>query len=433
MTEQFVRDVAFFARLYSLAAGDVFEDQEVFMEGDERKSVTVYRIRFDSGHMVTGLPSHPRVIRSKQGKVVIDEAAFVDNLEEFLKAALALLIWGAVIRVISTHNGEDNPFNQLIQDIRAGKRPGAVVHRCPFMKAVEEGLYHRICRKQGKKWTPEGEKAFIKETYDIYGDDAAEELDVVPSSGSGFYLNRNMIEAVMDPSIPVIRWEPPAKDFVDWPKSRAVREVRDWCAVEIDPILVRLDQTLKSYFGQDFGRSGDLSVIHPGQETLGLDLITPFILELRNCPFRTQRQILFYILDRLPRFQGGAMDARGNGQALAEETRQEYGPDRILEVMPTESWYRESMPRLKARFEDRTWNLPKDGLILDDYRALKLVRGVPRVPETRTMDAKGGKRHGDAAVAGDMLVYAHDTLDVGEPFEALTAGINHSKQLFRGY
>jgi phage FluMu gp28-like protein len=88
---------------------------------------------------------------------------------------------------------------------------------------------------------------------------------------------------------------------------------------------------------------------------------------------------------------------------------------------------------MKARFEDRTWNLPKDSLILDDYRALKLVRGVPRVPETRTMDAKGGKRHGDAAVAGDMLVYAHDTLDVGEPFEALTAGINHSKQLFRGY
>jgi phage FluMu gp28-like protein len=91
------------------------------------------------------------------------------------------------------------------------------------------------------------------------------------------------------------------------------------------------------------------------------------------------------------------------------------------------------MPRMKARFEDRTWNLPKDSLILDDYRALKLVRGVPRVPDTRTTDAKGGKRHGDAAVAGDMLVYAHDTLDVGEPFEALTAIPLQSRDILRGF
>ena len=52
---------------------------------------------------------------------------------------------------------------------------------------------------------------------------------------------------------------------------------------------------------------------------------TPFIVELRNIPFRQQEQILFYIADRLPRFVGGAMDARGNGQYLAESAMQRYG------------------------------------------------------------------------------------------------------------
>jgi len=45
-------------------------------------------------------------LRGKQGRVIIDEAAFHDNLEELLKAALALLMWGGEVRIISTHNGD---------------------------------------------------------------------------------------------------------------------------------------------------------------------------------------------------------------------------------------------------------------------------------------------------------------------------------------
>jgi len=92
--------------------------------------------------------------------------------------------------------------------------------------------------------------------------------------------------------------------------------------------------------------------------------------------------------------------------------RQKYGQDRIAEVMISESWYREVMPLLKAQFEDRTMDLPKDSPILDDYRAIKRVRGVPKIPDVRTEDA-GGKRHGDAAVAGAMLVYAIKKMDGG--------------------
>ena len=73
-------------------------------------------------------------------------------------------------------------------------------------------------------------------------------------------------------------------------------------------------------------------MIWPLQIARNLKRRTPFVVELRNIPFRQQEQILFYIADRLPRLLGGAMDARGNGQYLAETARQRYGA-RIAQVM----------------------------------------------------------------------------------------------------
>ena len=88
--------------------------------------------------------------------------------------------------------------------------------------------------------------------------------------------------------------------------------------------------------------------------------------------------------------------------------------------MISEGWYREIMPKLKARFEDRTMTAPKDEGILSDLRSLRVVRGVARVPETRSKDAHGTKRHGDAAVALAMLLYVLETMDNEEPWECVT-------------
>ena len=58
------------------------------------------------------------VIRGFHGIDPGGQFSFHDEAEELLKAAFALLIWGGKVLVISTHNGIDNPFNQLIQAIR---------------------------------------------------------------------------------------------------------------------------------------------------------------------------------------------------------------------------------------------------------------------------------------------------------------------------
>jgi phage FluMu gp28-like protein len=157
-------------------------------------------------------------------------------------------------------------------------------------------------------------------------------------------------------------------------------------------------------------------------EQQDLTLATPFVVELRNCPYRTQQQILFALGDNVPRFSGMALDARGNGSALAEFARQEYGPEQVEEVMISEGWYRETMPRVKAGLEDRTLILPRDANILSDLRCLRVVKGVARVPEARGKD-KTGQRHGDAAVALAMAVHAREKLGNVEPWDCQTVDV----------
>jgi phage FluMu gp28-like protein len=77
----------------------------------------------------------------------------------------------------------------------------------------------------------------------------------------------------------------------------------------------------------------------------------------------------------------------------------------IEPVMMSEPWYRENMPALKAAFEDATIEIPRDREIMDDFRALKLVRGVARVPLPTKAD-DGKRRHGDAAIAGVLAIAA---------------------------
>ncbi|MFW5490420.1 MAG: terminase large subunit domain-containing protein [Desulfovibrio sp.] len=409
MTKQYVQDVAEWAQKYNLAASEV---EELVLEKEEQ-DITIYQVRFASGFVVQGLSSNPSNLRSKQGRVRIDEAAFVENLRELLKAAIALTMWGGDVAVISTHDGDDSEFNQYIQDIRAGKLNYSL-HRTTLDDALAAGLFRRICEVKGLLWSPEAEAAWKQSLLDDYGDDADEELYCIPKSSSGGFLTRALIENCMDSSISVVRWQPPASDFVDWPLEQAEREVADWCEEYLVPLLHSLPDHVRSYIGGDFGRSGDLSCFWPLLEQASLHLHTPFVLELRNCPFRTQEQILSFVIDRLKNFCGGALDARGNGQALAEYARQRYGASRIAEVMLSETWYRENMPRLKAQFEDRTIDAPMDALILDDLRAFKMIKGVAKIPASRTKDATG-QRHGDAGIAAAMAVFAAKTFEASGP------------------
>ncbi len=402
MAREFIDDAAFWSKHYSLAAGQVeefvFADEK---EGEETREILAYRINYASGHKIVALSSSPRNLRGKHGRVVIDEEAFHSDAKGLRKAAIALLMWGGKVRIISTHDGEDNDFNELINDIRAGKVPYSL-HHIDLDEALADGLYKRICLVLKREWSPEAETKWRDDLIAFYGEDAQEELFCIPSKGAGIFMGRALIESCMKADMPVVR-KSFDEQFVHKTAIDRESEVQAWCEDYLKPLLDALDPERQHFFGEDFGRTGDLTCLWPGAEKQNLTYRVPFVVELHNCPFEQQRQICFFILDRLPKFRHGCFDARGNGQYLAEVAMQRYGEFRITQVMLSTEWYRENMPPYKAAYEDKNIEIPRDADILEDHRAVKMEKGIARIPEGRTTGADKNKRHGDSAVAGAML------------------------------
>ena len=401
MAREFIDAVAMWAKVFDQAAGKIHEE----IIEDEDKDILAFVIYFASGYKVQALSSNPSNLRGRQGNVTIDEAAFHEKLAEVLKAALALTMWGARVRIISTHNGVENLFNELINDSRAGKKDYSV-HRITLDDALRDGLYERICQVTGKEWSLEAEEEFkaklLKNT--ATKEDAEEEYYCVPKRGGGSFLSRALIEARMFDA-PVIRYNG-SPEFNAWPEHLREAEINDWCKAHLLPLLVALNPNNEHVFGEDFARHVDLTVIAPMALEQNLKRTVPFLVELRNVPYKQQEQILLYIADRLPRLRGGALDNRGNGGYLAEQAAYQYGAGRIEKVDLSQRWYRENMPPFKAAFQDDDIAIPQDADVMTDLQAIKVIKGIAKVPDINTSKNKANKRHGDAAIALVLAYYA---------------------------
>jgi phage FluMu gp28-like protein len=414
MAREFIDTCAQWALLFHEAIGTCTEVEpcELFDDGDNPdKAIKAFRISFASGKEIMALTSKPRSLRGRQGLVIIDEAAFHDDLDEVLKAALALLMWGGRVIVISTHNGDKNPFNLLIGDIRSGKRDGGVI-RVTLEDALRDGLYRRICMVTGEVWSLEAEQAWLQKLLGAYGDAANEELHCIPRASGGRWVPRSVLEACQS-DIPVLRWSAP-KGFVDLPEATRQAELAEWCERHLAPVLEKLNPALMSALGLDFAMLADLTAIVPGQ--VGRDQVRrpACVVELRECPVDQQRQVLFFILDRLPRLAKAVLDAGGNGAALAQFARQKFGPERVEELKFSSEWYRVNMPPIKVALEGHSLLIPKDPDIIADFGLIELVDGVAKVPaNARTKGPDGKPRHGDSAVATCLFHYASQ-FEVGE-------------------
>lgn len=406
---EFIGYCAKFARVIATAQGQgvsqieefLFEDQD---ESGKTKHITSYRIRFASGFQIAALSSRPANIRGLQGKVVIDEAAFHADVQGVLDAATALLIWGGEIVIISSHNGKSNPFNQLVKDIEAGRYGSdAAVFTVTFDDAVRNGLYERVCLMKG--WTPtvDGKAAWYAKIRNGYGVRKAamrEELDAIPRDGNGVCLPGVWIEAAMREGRPVLRLALD-EEFVRRSLHERQAYVQDWIDRYLKPQLDKLDLSQRHVYGQDFARHRDFSIVVPIAISATLRRSVPFVMEMHNVPTRQQEQILWAMVDGLPNFCGGAMDATGSGETIAEYTADKYGHQRIAQVKLSRAWYGTWMPKLIQGFEDGVIEIPKDDNLLQDLRAIEEVDGIPMVPGVRREDLKDPDlhRHGDFAPA----------------------------------
>jgi phage FluMu gp28-like protein len=412
MALEYIAACALFAKAFNeLAQADVYE--QTFWDEGRKEEILAYMIRFPkSGFKIQALSSRPSNLRGLQGDVVIDEAAFHESLEELLKAALALTMWGNKVRLISTHNGVDNAFNSYIQDAREGRKDYSI-HRITLDEAIAQGLYQRICYVTGQEWSPEAEKEWRDKLYKNAPniESADEEYGCVPKKSGGAYLSRVLIEQAMvnDHSIRIYRYEAP-EGFEQWTPAMREAEIQAWCEENLAPELARLNPRNRHTFGEDFARRGDLTVFTPLQINPMLRKRVPFEVELRNLTYEAQRQIMFYICDRLPRLSGLAFDATGNGGYLAEQAALRYGAGLVDQVQLNLAWYALWMPKLKGELEAFNLEIARHQTRLDDLLSIKVDKGVPVIDKGRTKDLQSqdskAKRHGDSAVSLVMAVRA---------------------------
>lgn len=436
MAAENIGDVVFWARVYGYAVSEIsvrrhrenitVKDDAGRVIRNERRDITTYKVRFDSGHVYEALSSNPHNWRGRQGHARIDEAAFHKNIQEVVKAALAFRLWGGRIDILSTHNGEENQFNLWAQEIKAGKLNWSH-HRIDFDQALAEGFYNRICLVTGKTWSKKAEQKFRDEAFADYPDqaDALEELLCIPKRGSGAYFSRILIEQCQEEGIPVVSLCKPDEWVID---DKRLTETDTWLKDTIKPIIDNLPNDQRTAYGQDFGRDGDLSVIWILQNDSPRHWRTAFLLELRKIPFDVQARIRDYILGNLPHLHAAKFDARGNGQSHAEGASQKFF-SKVECVMYTQQRYAVDFPKYKSAYEDRSITVPKTEDIITDHRRVVLRKGIPGMDDGRDKGSDGKPRHGDSAVAGLLAWMAAS--DEGEPAFGETVEDQNPQETFQ--
>lgn len=336
MAREFIDTCALWARAFGIAAEAADEEM---LDGDGEK-VQAFRIRFASGFKIVALPSVPRALRGKQGLVIIDEAAFHKDLAEVLKAAIALLMWGGQVVVVSTHDGVANPFNLMLDDVRSSRRKGETI-TITFDDAIADGLYERIAMTfevKGRKIAPKAD--WIADIRDTYGDDAEEELDCIPKAGAGSWLDPAALAACEHP----------------------------------DAGLPELYAGGPYFMGRDVARRRDLAVIY-GCEEVGDVLWLRDRWLGRGATFQAQDDASADLIRRR-RMVRYFIDQTGMGEKVVEDEQRLYGESRVTGVLLTGPNRLDLAIALKDRVDRCLLRIPPKPEIRTDFRAIKKKGGL---------------------------------------------------------
>jgi phage FluMu gp28-like protein len=403
MAAEYIGDCAFFAKAFGAAIRERSVWKTSLLINNERTDILRYKVTFANDKKIEAHSSNPHNWRGRKGHARIDEAAFHQDLKEVMKGAMAFLMWGGRVDVVSTMNGEDNAFAEICREIEAGQKPRYSLHQVTFTDALRAGFYERVCLILNKDYSRAAETDYEDEIRGSYlsAEDAAEELDCVPKRGSGAYFTRMLIESRQEKGVPILRLRKPPEFVLD---PNRLEVVREWIEQVLKPVVDAMPTDHRTALGWDFGRTADLSVAWPLQEVSPTLWRTPFLLELRNIPFDCQMLISDWLLENLPLFHHGKYDARGNGQSHAEHAQQKFGVNKIEAVMASASWYAVQFPLYKQAYEGNIL-VPESEDVIADHRLIVLHKGNPTMADTRIKGSDGLPRHGDSAIAG-LLAWA---------------------------
>lgn len=356
---EFIEYVKFWCRV----AGKVLESfTEQIDDGSGHGAATAYCVRFPNEKRCTAMTSNPRRFRSKGGDVCGDEFAFHERASEMLKAMSPCTTWGGRMRILSSHNGQNSVFNELVQmgqrRASGASKPGDMpfsLHRTTIVDAVDHGLVEKINEVKGTSYTREGFLADCRAKCRTE-DDWLQEYMCVPSAETEAYLPYDLLNTCLARHG---KCATPTEDL-----TRLLADLRLYS-----------EGASALYMGCDIGRTRDwfllwiLARFGGRWDTVGL-------LRLRNQRFAEMEESFCAAMDfrgeQDLRIRRACIDRTGLGMQLAERMGEKYR-SRVEEVHFSEQSKADMAPRVRVAFEERTITIPDERLLKDDLHSLRKV------------------------------------------------------------
>ncbi|MCE2516256.1 MAG: hypothetical protein J4F41_00180 [Alphaproteobacteria bacterium] len=367
---------------------------------EEQLSIKAFRIDLPNGREIVALTSSPRQFRSKGrpgDRAVLDEAAFMNDIDESIKAVLAFTIWGGGVRVISTHDGIDNPFNILIDDIKQGLKKYSH-HRIPFSQAEDDGLVERVCHVIESHKTEADRRpvdaamiaAKSEEIRDIYADNADEELECIPRSRLGAYYDAVLVRAARHPDAGNPGLADP--DSLAWVGIDLARKQHQWVASIIQ------DRQGKTRLVEE--------VILPDAHIDAQDQAVSGIFTRYNVAqvFADEIGLGEGYIENWKRMRPGQRVNEGRGNQWVSS----INGLKITGVRAQGDRRFEMADRLKAYLEAGTLEIPDDRELFNEFSLFRTVKSPAGSVTLQTLENRAG--HGDRVWA---LIFALAAKDDG--------------------
>ena len=323
-------------------------------------------IELCTGGRVISLPASAATVQGYTGHVVIDEAAWIPDVDS---------LWMAIVPTISTRS-----------DYRLS------VVSTPGPRA---GMFHRL-------WT-NGDEAWSRHCISIYdakAGGAPHDIDALRAAVADEATWRAAYEC----------------QFVD--EAHAL--------LPYDLLLARVDGTLSYplnlqtqtepgnlYAGYDVGRKHDLSVLIV-LERLKQGFRWRGAVELRQAPFHEQFELLSHLL-KVSGLRRLAIDQSGLGMQLAEELVRKYG-SRVEPITMTAPVKESLASRILAAFQRGDVGIPDHRPLIDDLHSIQ--RTLTVAGNVRYAAPREEGSHADRWTAMALALHAAGTAPVRTPMVA---------------
>jgi phage FluMu gp28-like protein len=355
---------------------------------DRELRISAHVLPFDNGRSIYSLSSSPDAQAGKRGHRVFDEFALNPANRQLFGVGFPGHIWGGGMDVISTHRGNGNFFNQLVNEIKYQGNPKHFsLHTVTIHDAVEQGLLERL-KPKWRQANPDDDRLnwsnddFLQSLRDGCPDQETwqQEFLCQPGDDQAAFLSYDLIASCLYPPGEAWEWSFNPQSAIRNPQS-------------------------SFFIGVDIGRFRDLTVIWVA-EKLGDVLNTRKIICLEKQTFEAQEGVLYPLL-AMPSLRRACIDQTGLGCQFVERARKQFNRYRVEGLTFTADLKEKLAYKLRCAFEDRTIRIPDDRFLVADLRSIR--KTVTTSGNVRFEGERGQNSHADRFWAACLALEAAAT------------------------